>query len=132
MRFALMIYCKAESWGHPVFLRTKEAQALPEPERDKLLQEMNELFAEISASGELVGGEALPAPTTTRTVSVRNGTTRVADGPLAPSSEEQLAGWFILDCADRDRAEQIAARLPDAPFGFVEVRPLLSDSGENM
>lgn len=62
---------------------------------------------------------------------MRNGTTHVTDGPMA-QAQEQLAGWFILECANQARAEQIAARLPDAPFGFVEVRPLFSDSGENM
>jgi hypothetical protein len=131
MRYALMIYCNPENWGHPIFLQTKEAQALSQRERDALTEAMNELFAELGESGELVGGEALPDPATTRTIAVRNGETIVTDGPFA-EFKEQLAGWFILDCASQARAEEIAGRLPDAPFGHVEVRPLMSDSGEEM
>lgn len=131
MRYALMIYCDPQTWVHPIFLETKEALALSQHERDALLRQMHELFTELSESGELVGGESLPDPTTTRTVAIRNGRTIVTDGPYAAFTE-QLAGWFILDCASQERAEEIAARLPDAPFGFVEVRPLMSDSGANL
>ena len=83
-----------------------------------------DLMREMSASGELVSGTPLAAPATTRVVTVRDGATVTTDGPFA-ESKEQMAGYFVLDCVDIDRATELAARFPDARFGRVEVRPIM-------
>jgi hypothetical protein len=68
-------------------------------------------------------GEALqPTPTAT-TVRVREGQTLTTDGPFA-ESREQIGGFYMVDCADLDEALEIAARIPGAKYGTVEVRPV--------
>jgi len=71
--------------------------------------------------------EALGGPATARTVRLREGRTLVSDGPFA-ETKEALGGLYILDCADLDQALEYAAKIPDAQFGSVEVRPLVCDS----
>ncbi|MQA11799.1 MAG: YciI family protein [Pseudonocardiaceae bacterium] len=82
------------------------------------------MLREIEESGELIGGEPLADPNTTKTVRVRNGVPSTTDGPFA-ETKEQLAGYFLLECASLERATEIAARFPDARFNPVEVRPVM-------
>jgi hypothetical protein len=82
------------------------------------------LGEELAASGELIVTEALADPSLTTRVSVRDGQVVTSDGPYA-ESKELLAGFFLLDCDSADRAVEIAARLPEAELGLVEVRPVL-------
>jgi hypothetical protein len=82
------------------------------------------LGEELAASGELIVTEALADPSLTTRVSVRDGQAVTSDGPYA-ESKELLAGFFLLDCDSADRAVEIAARLPEAELGLVEVRPVL-------
>jgi hypothetical protein len=77
----------------------------------------------LAASGELIVTEALADPSLTTRVSVRDGQVVTSDGPYA-ESKELLAGFFLLDCESLDRAVEIAARLPEAELGLVEVRPV--------
>jgi len=86
------------------------------------------LAEELAASGELIVTEALADPSLTRRVSVRDGQTLTTDGPYA-EAKELLAGFFLLDCAGPDRAVEIAAQIPEAAFGLVEVRPILQLGG---
>ena len=79
---------------------------------------------EVQAAGKLLGGEALESVATATTVSVRGGKTEVVDGPFA-ETKEQLGGFYILDCKDLDEALQYAAKIPDAAYGRVEVRPVM-------
>jgi hypothetical protein len=81
------------------------------------------LGEELAASGELLVTEALADPSLTTRVSVRDGQVVTSDGPYA-ESKELLAGFFLLDCESHDRAVEIAARLPEAELGLIEVRPL--------
>jgi hypothetical protein len=108
MKYLLMIWSNPQTWGHPIFLRTPEAAAMTDDERAGMLRDFEELMAEISESGELVTA-----------------------GPIA-SSKEQMAGDFIVVCATRVRAEEIAGRFPDARFAAVEVRPLMGGSAEDL
>jgi hypothetical protein len=80
---------------------------------------------ELAASGELIVSEALADPSLTRRVSVHDGQTLTTDGPFA-ETKELLGGFFLLDCESLERAVEIAARLPEAELGLVEVRPVLS------
>jgi hypothetical protein len=81
------------------------------------------LGEELAASGELIVTEALADPSLTTRVSVRDGQVVASDGPYA-ESKELLAGFFLLDCENLARAVGIAARLPEAELGLVEVRPV--------
>lgn len=131
MKYLILIYSNPETWGHPSFLRTKEGQALPEDEREALTAQLEALLAELRASGELVQGAALADPLNSRTVRVRDQATVATDGPFV-ETKEQMAGLFLVDCATSERAEQIAARFPEARFSAVEVRPVMGSSGEEM
>lgn len=131
MRYLLLVYGDPENWEHPLFLRDARFLALPQEERDALTAQAEEVFAEITGSGELVEGTALADPLTARTVRVRGGVPAVTDGPYV-EAKEQLAGYFVLDCESPERAAQIAARFPDARFSAVEVRPVMTMSGGEM
>ena len=74
-------------------------------------------------SGHLLGGEALEPVHTATTVRVRNGKMSVTDGPFA-ETKEQLAGFYFIDARDLDEAIQIAAKIPPARVGSIEVRPV--------
>lgn len=74
--------------------------------------------------GVYVSGDALQPASTATTVRVRNGKTETMDGPFA-ESKEQLAGFYILDCANLDDAVRYAAMIPGAHHGAVEVRPVM-------
>jgi hypothetical protein len=86
------------------------------------------LADELAASGELIATEALADASSTRRVTVRDGQTLASDGPFA-EAKEQLAGFFLLDCQSAERAVEIAARVPEAELGLVEVRPVLQLGG---
>ena len=89
------------------------------------------LAEELAASGELIVTEALADPSLTKRVSVRDGQTSTSDGPFA-ETKELLAGFFLLDCHSAERAVEIAARVPEAELGLVEVRPVLQLGGMEM
>jgi hypothetical protein len=89
------------------------------------------LTEELAASGELIVTEALADASLTRRVSVRDGRTIASDGPFA-EAKELLAGFFLLDCDSMDRVVEIAARVPEAELGLVEVRPVLELGGTEM
>src|SRR5204863_8968062 len=74
-------------------------------------------------SGVLIAAEALQPIETAATVRVRNGKVSVTDGPFA-ETKEQLAGFYLLDARDLNEAIQMAAKIPPAREGSVEVRPV--------
>lgn len=74
-------------------------------------------------SGHFVAGEPLQSVRTAKTVRVREGAVSVVDGPFA-ETREQLAGFYLLEAADFDEAVQLAAKIPPAALGSIEVRPL--------
>ncbi len=87
---------------------------------------MGEYFAfteGIKKSGHYLGGEALQPVHTATTVRVRNGKTSTTDGPFA-ETKEQLGGFYMIEARDLNDAIQIAARIPSAKIGSVEVRPI--------
>lgn len=127
MKYLLLIYANPRNWEHPMFLAAPESLELPEEERAAMLGQAEDLWREIAESGELIGAGALADPATTRTSTVRDGLAATTDGPYL-ESKEQLAGYFLLDCESRQRADEIASRFPDVRFGAVEVRPVMDDS----
>ena len=74
-------------------------------------------------SGLLIAAEALEPVRTAVTVRVRNGKMSVVDGPFA-ETKEQLAGFYLIDARDLNEAIQIAAKIPPAREGSIEVRPV--------
>jgi hypothetical protein len=79
---------------------------------------------EVKEAGAFVGGEGLQPTATATTVRVRDGERMLTDGPFA-ETREQLAGFYLLDCANLDEALGWAAKIPGAARGCVEVRPVM-------
>lgn len=127
MRYLLLIYSNQDNWEHPLFLRHPEFLAMPAKQRDELTGQAEALHREITESGELVVGEALADPLTSATIRVRDGVPAATDGPYV-ESKEHLAGLLMVDCESPERAKEIAARIPDARFAAVEVRPIMDTS----
>jgi hypothetical protein len=83
------------------------------------------LTEDLAASGELIVSHALADPSLTRRLPALEGQSLATDGPFA-EIKEQLAGFFLIECPSMDRALEIAARVPEAAFGLVEVRPIMA------
>ncbi len=79
--------------------------------------------AELRARGQCIASEALEPVATATTVRMRNGRLTVTDGPFA-ETKEQLAGFYLIEARDLNEAIQIAAKIPPAEVGCVEVRPI--------
>src|SRR5256712_12393003 len=78
---------------------------------------------EIRRSGHCVASEALQPVATATTVRVRNGKVSVTDGPFA-ETKEYLAGFYLIEARDLNEAIQVAAKIPPAQVGSIEVRPI--------
>jgi hypothetical protein len=78
---------------------------------------------ELAESGRLVAAEPLHPGHTATTVRLRNGQTALYDGPFA-ETKELLAGFYLIDAKDLNEALNIAARIPPAKYGSIEVRPV--------
>ncbi|MDN3353676.1 YciI family protein [Actinomadura sp. DC4] len=124
MKYLLLIYGNPRNWAHPIFLYEPGFLAMPAEEREELTRQAEALHREITESGELVAGVALADPATARSIRVRDGVPVISDGPYA-EAKEQLAGYFMVECASPERAYAIAARIPDARFAAVEVHPVV-------
>ena len=114
MRYMMLIYSKEMPEG----MTPEEGLQLRANHRTVMQQAV--------AKGVLRGAEPLSPTTTATTVSMQNGQALVTDGPFA-ETKEQLAGYYILDCADLDEALEWAARIPTGcggATGCVEVRPI--------
>ena len=86
---------------------------------------MLELYRGLRESGLMVGMGRLRSVDSATSVRVRGGETEIVDGPFAVT-KERLAGYYLMDCSDLDEALKLAARMPGASYGTIEVRPLLS------
>ena len=106
-------------------------EKLSDTEREEFGRRHYTLSDELADSGELVIAEALGDPSLSKRVSARDGQTMTTDGPFA-EVKEHLAGFYLVDCDTEDRALAIAAQVPDAVWGLVEVRPILDRNGEDM
>jgi len=112
MRYLLMI-CTDES-----------ADTAMSPEEAQARMALYAAFGqEMTERGVLTGGERLRPTTDATTVRVRDGEVLTADGPFA-ETKEQIGGFYAVDCADLDEAIEIAAKIPGASTGTIEVRPI--------
>jgi hypothetical protein len=117
MKYLLLIHTNPANWA-----------VMSEQERNTLLGEYAAFGKEITDSGELVDGAPLGDASTATTVRVRGGQREVTDGPFI-ESKEHLAGYYLVDCENLDRAIALAERIPDARFSGVEVRPVMDMGG---
>jgi hypothetical protein len=106
-----------------VYLEESEINKLTQGEWDVLNGECVAFGEQITASGHRLGGEALEPTHTATTVRVRNGKVTTTDGPFA-ETKEQLAGFYAIEASDLDEAIAVAARIPPARYGTIEIRPL--------
>lgn len=114
MKYMLLIYGTESCWT--------------EEERKACMIESMGICEELAAQGKFVAASPLQSVTTAVTVRVRDGRTFVTDGPFAETTE-QLGGYYVLDLADLDEAIAVAASLPPAAKGTVEIRPLFALDG---
>lgn len=114
MKYILLIYSDENAWT--------------ESEMESCYTESTQLTYELKAKGQYLGASPLHLTSTATSVRVRDGKKLVTDGPFA-ETREQLGGYFLIDAKDLDEAIAIAARIPSAHKGTVEIRPILELSG---
>jgi hypothetical protein len=114
VKYMLLIYTDEKVWT--------------ESEREKCCVESTQLTHELHAKGQYLGASPLHPVATATSVRVREGKRLVTDGPFA-ETHEQLGGFFLIEAKDLDEAIAIAARIPGARKGTVEVRPVLELAG---
>jgi hypothetical protein len=105
-----------------------DERATDEADRERCYQESARIAHEIRAAGRTLVAAPLHPVATATSVRVRDDTRQVTDGPFA-ETREQLGGYFIIDVGDLDEAIAIAARLPSARLGTIEIRPILEIPG---
>ena len=118
MRYILLIYQNTEAWN-----------GLSQEDKAVFMRGAGDIVEELSASGEWVEGQGLADASQARSTHVRNGAVTVTDGPFL-EAKEALAGYCIVDVATRERAEEIAARWPDAQHWGMEIRALMQGGVE--
>ena len=112
MQYLLMIYQDEAS-----------AKTATEADQKAMFKAYGEFTTGIVKSGHLRAGDALQPSSTATTVRVREGKTLSTDGPYA-ETKEQLGGYYLIEAKDLDEATKIAAKIPGALFGAIEVRPV--------
>jgi hypothetical protein len=117
MRYMLLIYGNESEWA-----------SKSEAERGQIMQEYLNFTEGIRKTGNYVGGDPLEPTATATTVRVKNGKTLTTDGPFA-ETREQLGGYYMITARNLDEATAIAARVPSARMGSIEVRPILELPG---
>ena len=118
MKYMLLIYHDEQSWN-----------AISEAQRQQIYGEYRQLRTEMQSQGQFLDGSQLQPVTTATTVRVRDGKELITDGPFA-ETHEQLGGYFLIEAKDLDEATSIAARIPSARTGTIEVRPLVESAVE--
>ena len=106
-----------------VYLEEKNLNALPTSERQVLSDESMAYCDVLRRNGQFIAASPLHPVETATTVRVRNGKASTTDGPFA-ETKEQLGGFFLIDVKDLNEALQVAAKIPAARLGSIEVRPV--------
>jgi hypothetical protein len=101
-----------------------EQNAMSEAEREHCYEESTQLAQDLHRSGRFLAASPLHPTSTATSVRIREGKSLVTDGPFA-ETREQLGGYFLIDAQDLDEAIGIAARIPGAKRGTVEIRPVI-------
>ena len=122
MKYVIMIHSNPQPWGHPTSNFLAEHQALSPAERDELNADYEAVMEDLSDRGELLGGQALGDPTDAKLFRWSGGRRKITDGPYA-ETVEQFAGFFLIDVASQERAEEVAGKFA-GPGETVELRPV--------
>jgi len=107
-----------------IYLNEKELSAVPEAQRSALNAQHLDFDDALFSSGQLIEAEALEWGNASTCVRVRRGKTSITDGPYA-ETKEQVAGFYLIEARNLDEAIQVAAQIPSALLGTIEVRPCL-------
>jgi hypothetical protein len=107
-----------------IYGNEKHFDKLSPAEQDKILHEYMDFSKSIATSGHMRGGNELDRISKAKTVRVRDGKRTVTDGPFA-ETKEQLGGYYLVEAKDYDEALALAARIPSARWGSIEVRPII-------
>jgi hypothetical protein len=105
-----------------------ERDAMDDAEREHCYAESTQLAQDLASNGQFLGANPLHPSSTATSVRVRDGNSLVIDGPFA-ETREQLGGYFMIDAKNVDEAIDIAARIPGARTGTVEIRPVIEIPG---
>jgi len=105
-----------------------DEQALSEAEREQCFGESVQLAHELNANGQYLGANPLHPTSAATSVRMRNGKRLVTDGPFA-ETREQFGGYFLIDAKNLDEAIDVAARIPMALKGAIEIRPVVEIPG---
>ena len=103
-------------------------EKMPDAEQKAIYAEYGQFTEQIKASGNMITGAQLQPTSTATSVRIRDGKRLVTDGPFA-ETREQLGGYYLIEANDLDEAIGIAARIPSAKMGTIEVRPLVPMAG---
>ena len=118
MQYMLLIYNAEEDWA-----------SMSEDERNAVYGDYLTFTNAIRESGNFVDGAPLQPTSTATAVRVRGGEQLVTDGPFA-DTKEQLGGFYLVEAENVDEAIEIAARIPGARYGTIEVRPVMPIGAE--
>jgi hypothetical protein len=110
MKYMLLIYADEKVWT--------------DDEREQCYKDSTEFTHELKAAGQYLGANPLQSVSTATSVQVRNGKRLITDGPFA-ETREQLGGYFLVEARNLDEAISIAAKIPSAKKGTVEIRPIV-------
>ena len=113
MKYILLIYHDEQAWN-----------SRSEDERQETYAEYRRLIDELKSSGKYLFGDQLQPTVTAQSVRVRDGSELITDGPFA-ETREQVGGFFMIEADSIDEAKSIAARIPSARTGTIEVRPVV-------
>ena len=118
MKYLCLIYENEKNW-----------ETMPPADSDAIMNEYFAFTGDIQKNGKYIAGEALQPTVTATTVRVRNGKVSTTDGPFA-ETKEQLGGFYLIEAKDLNDAIQVAAKIPSARLGAIEVRPVVDFSQE--
>lgn len=113
MKYMLLIYHEEKAWASHT-----------EPERQEIYRQYRELIEELTRDGKYLVGDQLQPAETAHSIRVRENKTLITDGPFA-ETREQLGGFFLVEVDNLKEADAIAARIPSALTGTIEVRPVV-------
>ncbi len=113
MKYILLICDQEKQWAD-----------MSAEQRGAMYAEYGKFTADITKSGHFIAGNALQPTSTATTVRVREGKTLSTHGPFA-ETREQLGGFYLIEAKNLDEATAIAARIPSARMGSIEVRPIM-------
>lgn len=117
MKYMLLIHMNPAVWD-----------GLSEEEKNAVFTGHGTFQETIRSSGEMVLTQALADPSDSATVHIRDGLPTATDGPYL-ETKEFLAGYYLVDCASKERAVELAGMIPDARYAGIEVRQVVFEAG---